>query len=80
MTKGLIRKTEKNSTKRIGTKHIKTKRCLDDCATPQLDIATLRPAPSDTVTIRPTNIFILRQSDPTGSDSPTTPKPLSSAP
>jgi hypothetical protein len=41
-------------------------RCLDDCATPQLDTVTLRPAPSDTVTIRPTNVFILRQSDPTG--------------
>ncbi len=27
---------------------------------------TLRPAPSDTVTIRPTNVFILRQSYPTG--------------
>jgi hypothetical protein len=27
---------------------------------------TLRPAPSDTVTIRPTNFYILRQSDPTG--------------
>ncbi len=27
---------------------------------------TLRPAPSDTVTIRPTNVFILRQYDPTG--------------
>ncbi len=40
--------------------------CLDDCATPQLDTVTLRPAPSGTVTIRPTNIFILRQSDPTG--------------
>jgi hypothetical protein len=40
--------------------------CLDDCATPQLDTVTLRPAPSDTVTIRPTNVFILRQSDPTG--------------
>ncbi len=40
--------------------------CLDDCATPQLDTVTLRPAPSDTVTIRPTNIFILRQSYPTG--------------
>jgi hypothetical protein len=40
--------------------------CLDDCATPQLDTVTLRPAPSDTVTIRPTNVYILRQSDPTG--------------
>ncbi len=40
--------------------------CLDDCATPQLDTVTLRPALSDTVTIRPTNVFILRQSDPTG--------------
>jgi hypothetical protein len=40
--------------------------CLDDCATPQLDTVTLRPAPSNTVTIRPTNVFILRQSDPTG--------------
>jgi hypothetical protein len=39
---------------------------LDDCATPQLDTVTLQPAPSDTVTIRPTNVFILRQSDPTG--------------
>jgi hypothetical protein len=38
----------------------------DDCATPQLDTVTLRPAPSDTVTIRPTNVFILRQSDPSG--------------
>ncbi len=27
---------------------------------------TLRPAPSDTVTIHPTNVFILRQSNPTG--------------
>ncbi len=27
---------------------------------------TLRPAPSDTLTNRPTNVFILRQSDPTG--------------
>ncbi len=43
-----------------------TYRCLDDCATPQLDTVTLRPALSDTVTIRPTNVFILRQSDPTG--------------
>ncbi len=33
---------------------------------PQLDTVTLRPAPSDTVTIRPTKVFILRQSDPTG--------------
>ncbi len=41
-------------------------RCLDDCAIPQLDTVTLRPALSDTVTIRPTNVFILRQSDPTG--------------
>ncbi len=41
-------------------------RCLDDCATPQLDTVTLRPAPSNTVTIRPTNVFILRQSDPPG--------------
>jgi hypothetical protein len=41
-------------------------RCLDDYATPQLDTVTLRPAPSVTVTIRPTNVFILRQSDPTG--------------
>ncbi len=40
--------------------------CLDACATPQLDTVTLRPAPSDTVTICPTNVFILRQSDPTG--------------
>jgi hypothetical protein len=40
--------------------------CLDDYATPHLDTVTLRPAPSDTVTIRPTNVFILRQSDPTG--------------
>ncbi len=40
--------------------------CLDDCATPQLDTVTLQPAPSDTVTIRPINIFILRQSDSTG--------------
>jgi hypothetical protein len=29
------------------------RRCLDVCATPQLDTVTLRPAPSDTVTIRP---------------------------
>ncbi len=28
-------------------------RCLDVCATPQLDTVTLRPTPSDTVTIRP---------------------------
>ncbi len=41
-------------------------RCLDDCATPQLDTVTLRPAPSDTVTIRPTNVSMLRQSVPTG--------------
>jgi hypothetical protein len=41
-------------------------RCLDDYATPQLDTVTLRPALSDTVTIRFTNVFILRQSDPTG--------------
>jgi hypothetical protein len=40
--------------------------CLDNCAAPQLDTMTLRPALSDTVTIRPTNVFILRQSDPTG--------------
>ncbi len=40
-------------------------RCLDDCATPQLDTVTLRPTPSGTVTIRPRNVFILRQSDPT---------------
>jgi hypothetical protein len=40
--------------------------CLDDCATPHLDTVTLRPAPSDTVTIRSTNAFILRQSNPTG--------------
>jgi hypothetical protein len=39
--------------------------CLDDCTTLHLDTVTLRPAPSDTVTIRPTNVFILRQSDPT---------------
>jgi hypothetical protein len=42
------------------------KQCLDVCATPQLDTVTLRPAPFDTVTIRTTNVFILRQSDPTG--------------
>ncbi len=41
-------------------------RCLDDCATPQLDTVTLWPAPSNTVMIRPTNVFILRQSDTTG--------------
>jgi hypothetical protein len=41
-------------------------RCLDDCTTPLLDTVTLRPAPSGTVTIRPTNVFILKQSDPTG--------------
>jgi hypothetical protein len=38
---------------------------------------TLRPAQSDTVTIRPTNVFISRQSDPTGvgqSDHTQTPK------
>jgi hypothetical protein len=29
---------------------------------------TLRPAPSDTVTIRHTNVCILRQSDPTGAE------------
>ncbi len=40
--------------------------CLDDCATPQLDTVTLRPAPSDTVMICPTNVFTFRQSDPTG--------------
>ncbi len=40
--------------------------CLDDCATPQLDTVTFRPAPSHTVTIRSTNVFILRQSDTTG--------------
>jgi hypothetical protein len=33
---------------------------------PLLDTVTLRPAPSNTVMIRLTNIFILRQSDPTG--------------
>jgi hypothetical protein len=33
---------------------------------PCLDTVTLRPTPSDTVTICPTNVFILRQSDPTG--------------
>ncbi len=48
--------------------------CLDDFATPQLDTVTLRPAPSGTVKIRPKNIFILRQSDPT------TPKLLSLTP
>ncbi len=41
-------------------------RCLDDYATPRLDTVTLWPAPSDTVRIRPTNVFILRQSHPTG--------------
>ncbi len=40
-------------------------RRLDDYATPRLDAVTLRPAPSDTVTIHPTNVYILRQSDPT---------------
>jgi hypothetical protein len=42
---------------------------------PRLDTVTLRPAPSDTVTIRPTNVYILWQSDPTGvglSDHPQT--------
>jgi hypothetical protein len=43
-----------------------TFRCLDNCATPHLDTVTHRPAPSDTETIRPTNVFILRQSDPCG--------------
>jgi hypothetical protein len=37
--------------------------CLDDYATPHVDTVTLRPAPSGTVTIRPTNVFILRQSN-----------------
>jgi hypothetical protein len=32
---------------------------------PRLDTVTLRPAPSDTITICPTNVFILRQSDHT---------------
>jgi hypothetical protein len=40
--------------------------CLDDYATPHLETVTLRAAPSGTVTIRPTNVFILRQSDPAG--------------
>ncbi len=50
-------------------------RCLDDYATPRLDTVTLQPAPSDAVTIRPTNVYILRQSDPKGvgqSDHPQT--------
>jgi hypothetical protein len=42
-----------------------SRRCLDDYATPRSDTMTLRSAPSDTVTIRPTNVFILRQTDPT---------------
>ncbi len=33
---------------------------------PPLDTVTLRHTPSNTVTIFPTNIFLLRQSDPTG--------------
>jgi hypothetical protein len=33
---------------------------------PRLDTVTLRPAPSDTVMIRPTIVYKLRQSDPTG--------------
>ncbi len=32
--------------------------CLDDCTTPQLDTVTLRPAPSDTVTICPKRFHI----------------------
>ncbi len=40
-------------------------RCLDDWATPRLDTVSLRPVPSDAVMIRPTNVYILRQSDPT---------------
>jgi hypothetical protein len=50
-------------------------RCLDDYATPRLDTVTLQPAPSDAVTIHPTNVYILRQSDPKGvgqSDHPQT--------
>ncbi len=39
---------------------------LDDYATPRLDAVTLQPAPSDTVTFRQTNVFILRQSVSTG--------------
>jgi hypothetical protein len=42
---------------------------------PLLDTVTLRPALSDTVTILPTNVYILRQSDPPGvglSDHPQT--------
>jgi hypothetical protein len=46
---------------------------------PRLDTVTLRPAPSDTVTIRPTYVYILWPSDPQGLDCLTTPKPLSSA-
>ncbi len=58
MTGGLIRPSMLHSPALLG--------CLDDCATPQLDTVTLRPALSDTVTIHPTNVLILRQSDPTG--------------
>ncbi len=40
--------------------------CLENYATPRLDTVTLRLAPSNAVTIRSTNVFILRQYDPTG--------------
>jgi hypothetical protein len=39
---------------------------LNDYANPHLDTVTLRPAPSDTVMIRPTKVYILRQPNPTG--------------
>ncbi len=42
----------------------------------RLDTVTLRPAPSDTVMIHPTNVYILWLSDPQGSNWPTTPKLL----
>jgi hypothetical protein len=53
------------------------KRCLFVLAPPppRLDTMTLRPTVTDIVSIRPTNVYILRQSDSTGvglSDHPQT--------
>jgi hypothetical protein len=65
-THNAVHKESAASRDNTGKYNLQNMRCLDDYATPRLATVTLRPAPSDTVTIRPTNVFILRQSDPTG--------------
>jgi hypothetical protein len=42
--------------------------CLDDEATPLLDTVTLRPTPSNTVTIRPQTFTYWNNPTPQGSD------------